>query len=159
MNYLGILSNHLKKNKDRARSFHILRAAMSGAGLVATADGVACNRETRKTKELISSLDALKLYDAGLGIRLFNETVSMLNRNQKKGTETAMSDISKVKDDPESAAMVVMFCKAVSEADGHLDGAEKASIDRIQKDLGVSDEDVRRYARDNDTRPKAPEDE
>ena len=75
MNYLGILSNHLKKNKDRAKSFHILRAAMSGAGLVATADGIACNREARKTKELITTLDALALYDTGLGIRLFNDTV------------------------------------------------------------------------------------
>ena len=70
-----------------------------------------------------------------------------------------MDDIAKVKDDPESAAMVVLFCKAVSEADGDLDGAEKASIDRIKKLLDVSDEQVREYALDNDTRPKAPEDE
>ena len=159
MNYLGILSNHLKKNKDRAKSFHILKAAMSGAGLVATADGVACNREARKTKELIASLDALKLYDTGLGIRLYNETVTNLNKNQKKGSQAAMEAIAEVQGDTESSAMVIMFCQAVSEADGDLDGAEKGVIDRIKKALDVSDADVRQWARENDTRPKAPEDE
>ena len=140
MNYLGILSNHLKKNKERAKSYHVLKAAMSGAALVATADGIACNRESRRTKELINSLDALSLYDAGLGLRVYMDAVSGLNKNQKKGTADAMEAISAVKDDPDSSAMVVMMCQAVSEADGHIEGAEKASIDRIIKELGAEPE-------------------
>jgi|GEM_PF-387787 len=153
MNYLSILSNHLKKNRDRSKSFHVLKAAMSGAALVATADGIACARESRRTKELIKSLDALALYDPGLGLRIYMDTVNALNKNQKKGTASALEAVLDVKDEPENAAMVVMMCQAVSEADGHIDGAEKASIDRITKELGISGDDVRRFAHENDARP------
>lgn len=131
---------------------------MSGAALVATADGIACNRESRRTKNLIKSLDGLALYDPGLGLRIYMDTVNSLNKNQKKGTIAAMEAVNAVKDEPENAAMVAMLCQAVSEADGHIDGAEKASIDRIIKELGISGDDIRRFARENDTQPQSSED-
>lgn len=139
---LDVIIKHHQKNKIRARKFPILKASMAAAAVVAVADGDLDRREGRRARRLIKVLDSLKIYSTETGTEIFSEFVSKLQDDPEGGHAEAMATIAEVKDDPEEAAMVVLICKTISEADGVVSEAEAADIGRICKLLDVDPEAI-----------------
>ncbi|OHC75722.1 MAG: hypothetical protein A3G18_03435 [Rhodospirillales bacterium RIFCSPLOWO2_12_FULL_58_28] len=144
--FIDILIAHHQKNKVRARKLPILKASMAAAAIVAVADGEASRRESLRVQRLIKILDTLSIYNTDHAAEIFSDYVSKLRDDHEAGPAEAMEAIEAVKGDPEEAAMVVMICKTISEADGVVDEAEATSINRICSLLDIDPDAIKSVA-------------
>lgn len=135
--FIKILADHLARNRTRSRNFYLLKAAMAAAALVAKADGVACSRESRRAKDVVRFLRKLQLFDPRHGLEIFTGHVKRIEKSPERGHAEVMRAIRPVVGDDHDAAMLVMICKSISEADGRVTADELETIEGICALLGI----------------------
>jgi len=136
---------------ERHRNRDFLDAAMAAAALVAIADGDASLEEGQRVGDLLRTLAPLAVFDPARGLDIYMRHVAEI-RQSDAGRERAQATVAAAAKDGETAALVVLICLAVSEADGVVVDEEVAAIDRISDLLGVdaSQVSIVRATMDND---------
>ncbi len=132
--YGALVERH--KNRD------FLDAAMAAAALVAIADGDASLEEGGRVGELLRTLAPLAVFDPVKGLDIYLGHVADIRRGED-GLANAKESVSAAAKDPDTAALIVLICEAVSEADGVVLEAEIAAINHISDLLGVNAAEVR----------------
>ena len=128
---------------ERHRNRDFLDAAMAAAALVAIADGDASLEEGGRVGELLRTLAPLAVFDPARGLDIYLGHVADIRRGED-GRQRARDSVAAATRDRETAALIVLVCRAVSEADGVVLDAEVAAIDHIADLLGVDAGDVHR---------------
>jgi len=110
---------------------------MAACALVATADGEVSFAERVRVDQILSTLDALKVFDPHEGIDIFNEYTDAILANPAEGHEAAFQAMAEVAQDPENGALMVRICCAVSEANGDKSLPDQIEITSICSRLGL----------------------
>lgn len=132
----------LKKDAQKFKNDNFLNAAMAASAMITVADGTISREEKQKAIAFVRSHDALSIFDPSEVAKRFKNYLDALDAdNPDTDTDiaeiTAMSDIGKVKKNPEQARMVVRLAIAIGGADGDFDTQEQAQATKIAKELGL----------------------
>lgn len=104
---------------------------MAAAALIAIADGDASLSEGAEVGRLMRVMDALKNHDADKGIETYIRYVD-LARKSPEGVAQVREVVQKAAaEDGEAAALLIVICHAVSEADGFVRQSELDEINRL----------------------------
>lgn len=106
-----------------------MEGAMAAAALVAIADGDASVSEGAEVGRLMRVLDILKEQDPDRGIESYIDYVDKV-RKGPEGVAAARQSVQKAAaEDSEAAALLLVICHAISEADGFV---RQSEIDEIE---------------------------
>lgn len=103
---------------------------MAGVVLIATADGKITAEEEAAACSLLKSLDAFKPFDSRDIDRKFKEGAGLIGADTVYGTEALLDKIRAL--DAEARGRITGICLKIAAADGNVDDAERAMIDRIR---------------------------
>lgn len=137
MSFLARLKETLQTQGERMKNRKVLEASMATAALVATADGVVTFSERVAVDQVLLNVDALMVFDAHEAIDRFNQFIEAIQADPTAGEEGAMQAIATMKDDPNSADIMVRIGCAISRADGNFSTAEKMQVQAIADALGI----------------------
>lgn len=129
-------SDHSRRVFARHRGQAFLEGAMAAAALVALSDGDASLEEGAEVGRLMRVLSLLRDHAPEQGVDRYLQFVSMLRK--QPGSAAQLRDIVvRAAKDEEAAALLIVICKAISEADGVVRTAEVEEIDILSKVLGI----------------------
>jgi tellurite resistance protein len=143
--FLTTLRTRYHQQLERNRNRPFLRATMAASALVAMADGKVTFSERVRIDQILETLEALKVFDPHEGVNLFNEFADAIRANSKIGRAAAVRAIEPVAGDPETAALILRICLAISEADGEVDLIEQIEIVTLCSRLGLEPKDCGLY--------------
>lgn len=104
---------------------------MAAAALIAIADGDASVSEGAEVGRLMRVMDALKEHEPDRGLESYIRYVD-LARKSPEGVAQVRDVVQKaVAEDGEAAALLIVICHAVSEADGFVRQSELDEINRL----------------------------
>ena len=160
--FLATLIDSYQEHLERQRQRPFLRASMAACATIAIADGEVSFPERVRVDQILGTLEALKVFDPHEGVGLFNDFVDAIRRNPRKGREAVTEAMLEVADDPETAALLIRVCCAVSEADGGKELVDQIEIVSLCTQLGVEPRDLGLYVETSpdailDVRPADPE--
>jgi tellurite resistance protein TerB len=144
--FLATLIDNYQEHLERQRQRPFLRACMAASATVAIADGEVTFPERIRVDQILETLESLKIFDPHDGVNLFNEFVDATRDNPRKGREAAMEAMLDVAHEPESAALLIRVCCAISEADGEKHLTDQIEIVSLCTRLGVEPRDLDLYA-------------
>lgn len=134
-----VLSGLLERFSDQTRRIFarhrgktFMEGAMAAAALIAIADGDASVEEGAEVGRLMRVLDVLKEQDPDHGIQSYIRYVDEL-RKSTDGIEHTRNVIKTAAgSDREAAALLIVICHAISEADGVIRESELEEIGRLE---------------------------
>lgn len=126
-------SDQTRRIFERHRGKTFMEGAMAAAALVAIADGDASVSEGAEVGRLMRVLDILKDQDPEKGIESYIRYVNDVRKNPAGDDEARDAVQQAAAEDPEAAALLLVICHAISEADGFVRQSEIDEIDRIAK--------------------------
>jgi len=119
-----------------------MEGSMAAAALIAIADGDASVSEGAEVGRLMRVMDALKEHDPDRGLESCIRYVD-LARKSPEGVAQVRDVVQKaVAEDSEAAALLIVICHAVSEADGFVRQSELDEINRLAALIDVDPEDA-----------------
>jgi tellurite resistance protein len=119
-----------------------MEGSMAAAALIAIADGDASVSEGAEVGRLMRVMDALKEHDPDRGLESYIRYVD-LARKSPEGVAQVRDVVQKaVAEDSEAAALLIVICHAVSEADGFVRQSELDEINRLAALIDVDPEDA-----------------
>lgn len=131
------LRESVRQYLDRRHHRAFLEASMAGAALVAMADGRLSFAESSRIDEIVQRVKELKAFDPHEAMDCFYAHVDAIEADLEDGQARAHEAVAAVADEPEAAELLVRICVAMSRADGHVDPAEAAEIQRIRHLLNL----------------------
>ena len=134
---LGRFSDHTRRIFARHRGRAFLEGAMAASALVALADGDASLEEGAEVGRLMRVLDILRDHHPEEGVESYLRYIDTLRKNPAGIADIRETVKSAAGDDTEAAALLVVICHAVSEADGVVRDSEIAEIEHLSSMLGV----------------------
>ncbi len=115
---------------------------MGAAALIAIADGDASVSEGAEVGRLMRVMDVLKEHKPDKGIESYIRYVD-LARNSPEGVAEVRNVVQKaVAEDGEAAALLIVICHAVSEADGFVRQSELDEINRLAALINVDPDEA-----------------
>ena len=133
-------SGHTRRIFARHRGRAFLDGAMAAAALVTLADGGASIEEGAEVGRLMRVLDILRDYNPKLVVEAYLRHIDDL-RNQPDGlTHVRNNVVAAANGDPEAAALFIVICHAISEADGII---RQSKLDEIQTLSNLLDVDAK----------------
>ena len=124
-------SDQTRRVFARHRGKTFMEGAMAAAALVAIADGDASVSEGAEVGRLMRVLDILKEQDPEKGIESYVRYVGEV-RKSPEGAAVARKAVQlAAAEDPEAAALLLVICHAISEADGYVRQSEIDEIERL----------------------------
>lgn len=131
-------SDQTRRVFARHRGKTFMEGAMAAAALIAIADGDASVEEAAEVGRLMRVLDILKDQEPDQGIESYVHFVDHI-RKSTEGIDFARTAVSKAAAvDQEAAALLLVICHAISEADGIV---RQSEIDEIEKLASMIDMD------------------
>lgn len=143
--FLTTLRTRYRQQLERNRNRPFLRATMAASALVAMADGKVTFSERVRIDQILETLEALKIFDPHEGVNLFNEFTDAIRADSKAGRTAAFRAIEPVAGDPETTALILRICLAISEADGAVDLVDQIEIVTLCSRLGLEPKDCGLY--------------
>lgn len=137
----GIFLERLERQKNRP----FLEGVMAACAIVATTDGEVSLAEQVRVDQVLETLDQLSFFDPHEGVDIFRHHTDAILENPERGHEDALEVIAKIADDPETGALLLRVCIAVSEADGELSLADQIEIVSICSRFGIDPADCGLY--------------
>jgi len=134
---LGRFSDHTRRIFARHRGRAFLEGAMAASALVALADGDASLEEGAEVGRLMRVLDILRDHQPEVGVESYLRYVDMLRKNPASAEEVRVKVKAAATGDDEAAALLIVICHAVSEADGVVRASEAEEIGRLSEMLDV----------------------
>ena len=123
-------SDHSRKVFARHRSRDFLDGAMAAAALVALSDGDASLEEGAEVGRLMRVLSLLRDHAPDQGVDKYLHFVSML-RKQPDNAGQLRDIVMRAAKDEEAAALLIVICHAISEADGIVRESEVREIEAL----------------------------
>lgn len=114
-----------------------LVACVSGAYLMASADGVISPEERKKALAFISSNEILSVYKPDDVIAEFNGLAQTFDFDTDAGNAKALAAIGQLKGDEKEAAYLVRMIVAIAKSDGNFDASEQKVLQVICKELNL----------------------
>lgn len=132
----------LKNDAMKFKNDSFLNAAMAASAMITVADGTISREEKQKAIAFVQSHDGLRIFDTADVARRFKNYLDALDPDNPDtdvdiAEITAMSDIGKVRKNPDQARMVVRLAIAIGGADGDFDSQEQAVAAKIARELGL----------------------
>lgn len=113
---------------------------MAAAALVAIADGDASVEEGAEVGRLMRVLDMLKDQDPDDGIESYIRYVDDLRKSSDGIDDARTAIMTAASADREAAALLIVICHAISEADGVIRESELEEIERLEKLIDMDTE-------------------
>lgn len=120
------VNNELKK----FRSKELLNAIVSGATMIAIADGNASASEKQKLMGYVRNSEQLSVFDTDKVIESFNQCLSRFEFDNTIASGEALQKISIFRGKPESH-LIARVCLAIANADNQFDTAERYAFEQI----------------------------
>lgn len=137
----GIFQDRLERQRNRP----FLEGVMAACALVATTDGDVSFAEQVRVDQVLQTLDQLRIFDPHEGVDIFRKHSDAILENPELGHEEALEVIAKIANNPETGALLVRVCVAISEADGELSLADQIEIVSICTRFGIDPADCGLY--------------
>lgn len=143
------MSGLLERFSDRTRKVFarhngkaFMEGAMAAAALIAIADGDASVSEAAEVGRLMRVMDALKEHDPDKGIESYIRYVDLARKSPEGIAEVRNVAQKAVAEDSEAAALLIVICHAVSEADGFVRQSELDEINRLASLMNVDPDEA-----------------
>jgi len=130
-------SDHTHRIFARHRGRLFLDGAMAAAALVALADGDASVEEGAEVGRLMRVLDMLRDHSPDEGVEVYLRHIDDLRKQPDGLVHVRNSVVAAANGDPEAAALLIVICHAISEADGIIRQSELDEIQTLSNLLGV----------------------
>jgi tellurite resistance protein TerB len=134
---LKSMSQQLAAKKTQFRSREFAHGSMAMCALIAAADGSIDACEKDKTAELITSNEALSIFEPDDLRAIFESYVSKLQANYDLGKLDAIQAISKLKGKQDQARAMIQIGIVIGGADGIFDPYERAALRNACKVVGL----------------------
>jgi len=134
---LDRFSDHTRRIFARHRGRAFLEGAMAASALVALADGDASLEEGAEVGRLMRVLDILRDHSPETGVESYLRHIDSLRKDPSSAERLRIEVRTAAGTDREAAALLVVICHAVSEADGIVRASELAEIERISEMLDI----------------------
>jgi chromosome partitioning protein len=115
-----------------------LGAAMAAVALVACADDKLFFARRAALADILERADTPKAFDPDAANNLFSSFATGIRSQPEQGRAAALSAVSALSGDTESARLLIRICNAVGRADGGLTARELAVIDEICAILNIT---------------------
>jgi tellurite resistance protein TerB len=112
-------------------------AVCAACAMIAVADGTIDPVEKQKMMGFMQHSDELSVFDFDKVTSSFSAIAKKFEFDMGIGKAEALKVISRVKDKPEQARMVVRVAIAIGGSDGNFDEHEKAAVRAICTELGL----------------------
>ena len=116
--FLQSLTEQYREQVSRHKNLPFLKATMASCAVVATADGKLSYTERVRVDQILATLEQLQVFDPHEGVDLFLEFAEHILMAPKDGHERALEALDWVKDEPETAKLIIRICLAVAESNG-----------------------------------------
>lgn len=133
-------SDQTRRVFARHRGKTFMEGAMAAAALVAIADGDASVSEGAEVGRLMRVLDILKEQDPEKGVESYIRYVNEVRKSPDGDAEARKAIQRAAAEDTEAAALLVVICHAISEADGYVRQSELDEIERLAKMIDMESE-------------------
>lgn len=133
-------SDQTRRIFARHRGKTFMEGAMAAAALVAIADGDASVEEGAEVGRLMRVLDMLKDQDPDDGIESYIRYVDDLRKSSDGIDDARTAIMTAASADREAAALLIVICHAISEADGVIRESELEEIERLEKLIDMDTE-------------------
>lgn len=135
-------TDHTRRIFVRHRGRQFLEGAMAASALVALADGDASLEEGAEVGRLMRVLDILRDQNPGEGVETYLRYIDKLRKDPSAVDEVRAKVKVSAAGDQEAAALLIVICHAVSEADGVVRDSEVEEIDRLGRLLDIKSKDA-----------------
>ncbi len=122
---------------ERHHNLPFLKATMAACALVATADGDVSFSERVRVDQIIETLEHLQVYDPHEAVNIFVDFCDAILAVPSEGHPKVLSQLDLVKDNPETASLLVKICLAVAEANGETSVVDQIEIVTLCSYLGI----------------------
>ena len=106
-------------------------ALVAACALVAVADGWVTTEERRRTRERLRGLEAMSLFGIEDGLAAFDALIDRVERDEVAGIAEAEAAVSRLRNLPAVAPLLVAAACSVAAADGGHDAEERQVILRL----------------------------
>ena len=133
---VGDISTSLTAEVKKFRSKDLLQAIVSGAAMIAYADGSVSAEEKQKLLGYVKNSEQLSVFDADSVITIFNQATQRFEFDNSIAVGETLQKIAVFKGKPE-AHIIVRVCVAIAKADGNFDATERRAVEQICAALGL----------------------
>lgn len=137
-----MLEDQLSREVGKLRDRDLLDAAMATSALVAMGDGKIRLEENLMLAAVLENAELLKVHDPALAVSLHSRYVEQMRDDYELGKQAALQAISRCANDLEAAALCLKIGVAVAKADLDFSPEERAIVEEICSNLGISGLDV-----------------
>lgn len=141
MNTLKTKGAELKSSVLQFKNKKFLNAMAAGSVLIARADGNISSSEKSKMLALITSNDALSVFDQSEVIKVFNEYLGYFEFDADVGNSKACEALNKIRGDDLQCRTLMRLTLAIAVADGDFDADEKVVARKVALELGLPPEE------------------
>lgn len=113
-----------------------MKACVSGAFLIASADGTISKQEKDKMLGFFKTSKHLEVFDVSDIINEFNELGKVFDFDVDAGSAKAFENIAAVKGNEEQKAFLMRMLVAIAKSDSGIDAAEQKALEKICKEIG-----------------------
>ena len=133
---VGDISTSLTAEVKKFRYKDLLQAIVSGAAMIAYADGSVSAEEKQKLLGYVKNSEQLSVFDADSVITIFNQATQRFEFDNSIAVGETLQKIAVFKGKPE-AHIIVRVCVAIAKADGNFDATERRAVEQICAALGL----------------------
>ena len=126
--FLGNLKDQYHTLMERHHNLPFLKATMAACALVATADGEVSFSERVRVDQIIETLEHLQVYDPHEAVNIFVDFCNDIQAAPSEGHPKVLSQLDTVKENPETASLLIRICLAVAEANGKTSVVDQIEI-------------------------------
>lgn len=135
----GAASGIFSKATNTALQFKnksFMRACVSGAFLIASADGTISKQEKDKMLSFFKTSKHLQVFDVSNIIDEFNELGKVFDFDVDAGIAKAFENIAAVKGNDEQKSFIMRMLVSIAKSDSGIDNDEQKMLERICKEIG-----------------------
>lgn len=123
----------------------LVDSLVAGSAIVSMADGIIEPSEKARLMQYFSTSSEFRNLDMYKVEQRFNYFVQRIQFDNIMGKAEALQAVSKVRNKPDAARLVVRLCCAIAYADGDFGYSEKIAIEEICRDLCLSPQEFISY--------------
>lgn len=133
--------NELKTEALKYKSKDFLNASLAGSALVAFADGCIESSEKQKMITFVENNESLSIYETSEVVKTFKGYIDTMEFDKDVGESKAYQALSKMRDKPEQARLILRMVIAIGSSDGNFDDDERRVALNIARELDVEPSD------------------
>ncbi len=138
MNSIKSKASDLKSGVLQYKNKNFLNAVAAGSVLISRADGDVSSEEKQKMMKIVSSNEALSVFEQSDVIKVFNEYLGYFEFDADVGISKSYEALNKIRGDETQCRTLMRLVIAIAGADGDFDADEKAVAKKVAVELGLT---------------------